>query len=602
MSKVVTGNKSAAELAYLIPLSLIGVLIGLSLLPRIAYNDGLFNTHLIVISFLLVWFIGLQVRLGRHREPFKFVFNIVPSHYVQGLIQITIFIYWSWYWELISHNSVLIISQLLFAYLFDALLHWSRKKVWRFGFGPFPITLSTNLFLCFKDEWFYLQFLVIAFGLVVKEFVTWQRDGRRVHIFNPSAITLFMFSVVLIFTDNTNLTWAEEIATRLNDPQYIYSYIFFVGLIVQYLFGVTLVTLFAGVALFLANIIYTSATGVYWFLDSGIPIAVFLGMHLLVTDPATSPKKNLGKAMFGALYGLGVFGLYGLLGLLEKPTFYDKLLCVPLLNLFVRFFDQIGAPNSLLGRILQKSVPEFCLRLNSRQLNRVFMFIWIILFILMYQTNIVGTDHPGRSITFWQKACSNDNAKACKSLSTIYFTKCYTGNAQQCSALADLYRKNIDFGQSELDAIQAQAAACDFGSFSDCNRFVQLYDNKARMLLLESCDENGKPLSCYVYASAIMKRLDKHNNIETGLSYFIKGCEKGLAVSCVVSGYLHLNEKYQNLTLAKSHFLKACNHSNGLACYTLSKLNNNQTDQHAAEWYRTKACLFGIKEACQHTD
>ena len=72
-----------------------------------------------------------------------------------------------------------------------------------------------------------------------------------------------------------------------------------------------------------------------YFVDSEIPSAVFLGLHLLVTDPSTSPRTPLGRAIFGVLYGLGVFALYALLGALGLPTFYDKLLCVPLLNLAV---------------------------------------------------------------------------------------------------------------------------------------------------------------------------------------------------------------------------------------------------------------------------
>ena len=77
-------------------------------------------------------------------------------------------------------------------------------------------------------------------------------------------------------------------------------------------------------------------------------------MHLLVTDPSTSPRTPLGRVIFGVSYGLGVFGLYSLLGSMGMPTFYDKLLCVPILNLLVpaidRFVKSIG-PLSLLHRL-----------------------------------------------------------------------------------------------------------------------------------------------------------------------------------------------------------------------------------------------------------
>ena len=75
----------------------------------------------------------------------------------------------------------------LFAYAFDALLAWSRRDTYTLGFGPFPIIFSTNLFLWFKPDWFYLQFLMMAVGFAAKELIRWNKDGRRVHIFNPSS-------------------------------------------------------------------------------------------------------------------------------------------------------------------------------------------------------------------------------------------------------------------------------------------------------------------------------------------------------------------------------------------------------------------------------
>ena len=45
------------------------------------------------------------------------------------------------------------------------LVCWSRRDKWVLGFGPFPIVLSTNLFLWFRDDWFYLQFALVALGL-----------------------------------------------------------------------------------------------------------------------------------------------------------------------------------------------------------------------------------------------------------------------------------------------------------------------------------------------------------------------------------------------------------------------------------------------------
>ena len=94
------------------------------------------------------------------------------------------------------------------------------------GFGPFPIVFSTNLFLWFKDDWFALQFVLIAVGFLGKAFVRWERDGKRVHIFNPSAFTLALFSLVLLATGTTDLTWGQEIATTFSLGPRIYMVLF----------------------------------------------------------------------------------------------------------------------------------------------------------------------------------------------------------------------------------------------------------------------------------------------------------------------------------------------------------------------------------------
>ena len=70
----------------------------------------------------------------------------------------------------------------------------------------------------------------------------------------------------------------------------------------------------AVVTTYLFGLAYYAATGIYFFYDSYIPIAVFLGMHLLFTDPSTSPRTELGRVIFGVLYGLSTVALYQLLG------------------------------------------------------------------------------------------------------------------------------------------------------------------------------------------------------------------------------------------------------------------------------------------------
>ena len=217
-----------------------------------------------------------------------------PQHYVQSLCQFGVYSYWGWFWPPVYDFAPLLLGQLLFAYVFDMLLAWSRREPYQLGFGPFPIVFSTNLFLWFKDDWFFLQFVLIAVGFLGKAFVRWTRDGKRVHIFNPSAFTLAVFSLALLATGTTNLTWGQEINTTFSLGPRIYTVLFAIGLVVMYFFAITPVTAAAAATLFAASALYVAVTGVPYFVDSEIPSAVFLGLHLLVTDPSTSPRTPLG--------------------------------------------------------------------------------------------------------------------------------------------------------------------------------------------------------------------------------------------------------------------------------------------------------------------
>ena len=90
------------------------------------------------------------------------VVRVRTPHWVQAIAHSSIFIYWGAYVDRVYPLLWLIGSQVVFAYVFDMLMAWSRGRKWVIGFGPIPIVGSTNLFLWFKDDLFYLQFAMIA--------------------------------------------------------------------------------------------------------------------------------------------------------------------------------------------------------------------------------------------------------------------------------------------------------------------------------------------------------------------------------------------------------------------------------------------------------
>ena len=324
------------------PFALTLGLLAVSFLPRVQSNARLTWAFWLAAAVLLGWQAVLAIRT-RGRLPGFVSTPPRPQHYIQMCCHLSVYGYWGWYWPPVYPYMPLLFAQVLFAYAFDTLLSWSRKRPFGVGFGPIPIVFSTNLFLWFRDDWFAFQFLLIAVGFLGKAFIQWERDGRRTHIFNPSAFSLALFSLVLIVTGTTSVTWAQEINTTFGLGPRIYLVLFLIGLVVMYFFSTTYVTASAAATLFGASALYGAVTGVPYFIDTEIPSAVFLGLHLLVTDPSTSPRTPLGRVIFGVAYGAGVFALYAILGALGVPTFYDKLLCVPLLNLLVPSIDRLVA-------------------------------------------------------------------------------------------------------------------------------------------------------------------------------------------------------------------------------------------------------------------
>ncbi len=441
---------------FWVPLGLTLGLAILSLVPRVQDSPVLTRSFYAAAMMLFVWQAALFLRLRAESANRFLQVHLRPQHYVQAAVQFSVYAYWGYHWRPVYDYAWLLLAQLVFAYAFDMLLSWSRRESYVLGLGPFPIVFSTNLFLWFKDDWFYLQFLMIAVGFLGKEFVRWNRDGRRVHIFNPSAFTLALFSLVLIATNTTHLTWGQDIATTLSLAPHIYLFLFLVGLIVMYFFSITLVAGTAAGVLFGGSALYSAVTGVPYFIDTEIPTAVFLGLHLLVTDPSTSPRTPPGKFVFGVLYGMGVLVLYALLGAAGAPTFYDKLLSVPLLNLSVRWIDR-----------LVRSIPETVAIRLSRP-NLVHMAVWAAFFGVMTIVGATDGTHRGDTVPFWEKACAEGRRNACERLLRIESTYCGDNSGWACNELGRHYREGKIATADSERALGYLSRACELRFQAGC--------------------------------------------------------------------------------------------------------------------------------------
>ena len=451
-----------------------------ALFPRVHDNPTLLRAFLGAASALGLWNALLLARTQRGGRPRTLEVALRPQHYVQACAQASVLLYWGWHWSPVYDAVPLIAGQLVFAYAFDLLLGWSRRDTHRLGFGPVPVVFSINLFLWFADDWFHFQFLLVALGFAAKELIRWERDGRLVHIFNPASFPLAVFAAALIVTGMSGVTRAQDIAISQFYPPQMYLWIFLIALPGQYLFGVTTMTMAAVVSTYLFGLLYFAVTGVYFFYDSYIPIAVFLGMHLLFTDPSTSPRTELGRILFGVLYGLSTVVLYVLLGRAGAPTFYDKLLQVPLLNLSVILIDR-AARSTVLRRFDPAALGR---SLAPRRRHLAYMGVWAVVFVAISAAGGVGDRHPGQWVPFWRQACEEGRPHACGYLAAKQSGLCNSGSGWACNEAGVLQAAVADDGAvgedregvGQVEAMFAFQRGCELGFEAACGNYRTMLD------------------------------------------------------------------------------------------------------------------------------
>ncbi len=526
-----------------VPFAFTGMFFLFLLFPRIHNNLNLTISFVSAGIVLLGWWAWLAYTAQKNGRMLTIERKFIKVHYVQAVMHMSMYLYWGYYWRPVYSYFPLLFAQIAFSYAFVALLSWSRGDKWLVGMGVFPIIFSTNLFLWFADDLFVFQFLMISIGFLGKEFITWQKDGRKAHIFNPSALSLSLFSLLLLVTGKTDTTQGPEIARTFFNPPFIFPFIFLLGMVVQSLFYVTLTTLGAAVSLLIVNLIYTGVTGTYIFFDAGIHAAVFLGMHLLVTDPATSPKTDLGRFIFGLLYGLLVTVFYVLFDVFGVPGHYDKLLPVPILNLMVRYIDRVVQS----PKLERMRAATFGMTSPIAVRNRVYMGVWILLFFGMWGSRFIGQSYPGRNPEFWVKACHEGKFASCHRLVKMYDVACGRGNGKACNDGGVLFAEGKFVKQSDAVSAKAFGRSCLLGYEKGClNAGVQsiLYSVKPvdEKLTLEgvqrSCKKNGNPQGCFLLGKAYQKgrighaKLGQIDPSAEIASLFELACSKGFKPAC----------------------------------------------------------------------
>jgi hypothetical protein len=542
-------------------LILLGALGSVFALPRVQAEPGLQWAFGGAIALLGGWCLALRAR-GR-ALPVQLWLR--TPHYVQAGVQAGVYLYWALYWPQVQSQLPLILAQIPLVMLLEACVSWTKGRDYRLGFSAVPIVGSTNLFLWFRDPVFAWQLVIIAGAWASKEFVKWRRAGfdgqiRETHIFNPSAIVLALAGLAMIITQTAHHSWAAEISTTLGNPPGAYENIFLMGLIVLSFVPSVLITLSATLTRLGLGWIFLQLNGWYRFLDTGIPIAVWLGMTLLATDPASTPRRGLGKVIFGVLYAGSVFVLYGVLKGLERPpspgdaglhvTYFDKLLFLPVLNLSVRWID------ALAGWLQPRLSALWPAVLRHPKLH---LAAWMGVFLLVRPQLV---DHPGRTVEFWEGACTTPGSIPCDFLHLRYDDDC--DRLQIAEACVNSAAMETDRGRAKQRYMQA----CDLKSGLACLQVARLSTdvNEQKVVSRTAC-QLGEKDACAGLGQLALRALQQ-GDPRAAIPDLKQVCDAGIAEACA------------NLSLA---------YGRGMGV---------KRDFQEANRLRQKACDLGFTRAC----
>ena len=180
-----------SRLAAILPSLLAAALAALGFTSQAGTPPAVRWTLLAASAAIIVWNALLVAPARQSRRTLDVTVVLRKQHYLQACAQGSVLLYWGWYWRPVydaaaAHRRA---AALRLRLRHAAELVAARRPTCSASV-PFPVIFSINLFLWFKPDWFYLQFLMVAVGFAAKELIRWKRDGRHVHIFNPSSFPL----------------------------------------------------------------------------------------------------------------------------------------------------------------------------------------------------------------------------------------------------------------------------------------------------------------------------------------------------------------------------------------------------------------------------
>ena len=134
INTVTTFAETGQYSSFKLPLTLTTILAGMAFLPRMNDNPTLAASFLGASLLLLTWQLALLLHVRRTGIAKQFRVSIQPQHYVQAMVQFSVYLYWGYYWRPVYDHLLLLAGQVVFAFTLGILLAWSRRRTYLLGF------------------------------------------------------------------------------------------------------------------------------------------------------------------------------------------------------------------------------------------------------------------------------------------------------------------------------------------------------------------------------------------------------------------------------------------------------------------------------------
>ena len=302
--------------------------------------------------------------------------------------------------------------------------------------------------------------------------------------------------------------------------------------------------------------------------------------------------------------------MYAILIRCGVPSFYDKLLVVPMLNLSVKIIDRLAGLGAL-GRLA-----EWEAAFGLGKLNLIQMGCWALFFMAMMATGFVEAPHPGSNLGFWKKAAEEGRPRAAQNLLIMLTDKANSGSGDAWNELGLIYAQGKLAAADPAKAASCFARACELGHPAGCaNLAVQfLFFNQKQSsqdldlafdFLEKQSNQSTNGADCYLVGCAYDTGRGRAQDRIKARTFYARGAVLGDVGACKNLARMEFNGQGGPVDhAAAARWLEiASERKDAESCMRLALMCHNgdgvaRDEQRAIALLET-ACALGAPEACQ---